>query len=205
MCLPYLYNFPYASTVIAAWDRCRTDTDGQAVFRDFPGGGYCRRHREFAKGFCSEQRLNGDLLAATRFHISLHHIGDFVGLPRGILAMAGSAASAVCDEIPPFEIAFDRAMSFVGRPGHHPFVLCGSDGVVALSAFRKALGDAMARAGFKLRNTHYTPHVTLLYSDRLVPEQSIEPVAWTVREFTLVRSLIGLQRYEPLGRWSLLP
>lgn len=174
-------------------------------FAIFPGADIAEGIGRFAKGFFSKQRLNGDLLAATRLHISLHHVGDFVGVPQGMLAMAGSAASAVYDEIPPFEIAFDRAMSFVGRPGHHPFVLCGSDGIVALSAFRNALGDAMARAGFKLRNTHYTPHVTLLYSDRLVPEQPIEPIAWTVREFALVRSLIGLQRYELLGRWSLLP
>jgi 2'-5' RNA ligase len=83
--------------------------------------------------------------------------------------------------------------------------LCGSDGVAALTRFREILGVAMVRAGFKRRISHDTPHLTLLYSDRLVAEQAIESIAWTVSEFTLVRSLIGLHRYEPLGRWSLLP
>jgi 2'-5' RNA ligase len=170
-------------------------------FAIFPGTSVAESIERFARRGCSKQRLNGDLLAAARFHVLLHHLGDFVGLPRGILSMAGRAASAVCDETPQFEVALDRAMSFVGRPGRHPFVLCGCDGVVALTAFHKALGGAMAQAGLKLRTSplHYTPHLTLLYGDRHVAEQTIEPIVWAVREFTLVRSLIGLHRYESLG------
>lgn len=176
-------------------------------FAIFPGADTAESIDRFARGFCSKQRLNGKLLAAARFHISLHHIDDFVGVPQDVLAMAGRAASAVCDETPQFEVAFDRAMGFGGRSGHHPFVLCGRDGVVALTALHKALGGAMARAGLKLRTSpsNYTPHLALLYGDRRVAEQTIEPIAWTVREFTLVHSLIGLCRYVPLARWSLLP
>jgi RNA 2',3'-cyclic 3'-phosphodiesterase len=56
--------------------------------------------------------------------------------------------------------------------------------------------------GFKTR-TDFTPHVTLLYGDGRIGEQSIDPIGWTVREFALVLSLIGKTKYIPLGRWPL--
>lgn len=50
---------------------------------------------------------------------------------------------------------------------------------------------------------NFTPHVTLLYDDRSVAPQAIEPIAWTVREFVLVHSLLGRTEHRILGRWSL--
>jgi 2'-5' RNA ligase len=49
----------------------------------------------------------------------------------------------------------------------------------------------------------YNPHVTLLYDKREILQQIIEPVRWTVREFALVRSLIGHRMHVPLQRWQL--
>lgn len=158
---------------------------------------------QFARSLREKLGLNGELLATDRFHTSLHHIGDFAGLPQDTLAMACKAADAVA-ATPPFEIVFDRAMSFVGRPRHHPFVLSGSDGVAALTAFHQTLGVAIERAGLKLRKSHYAPHMTLLYGDRCIAEQAIEPVVCSVREFVLVRSLIGRKQYVALARWTLL-
>ena len=86
----------------------------------------------------------------------------------------------------PFEIWFDRAASFRGRPGNRPFVLIGEKGLRRLQSFRKMLGDAMTRRGMRrLANTNFTPHVTLLYDSRDVEEYPIEPIGWTVREFVL--------------------
>jgi 2'-5' RNA ligase len=101
-------------------------------------------------------------------------------------------------------------MSFAGRPGNHPLVLRGSDGVAALTALQQALVVAMEKAGFKLRKSHFTPHVTLLYGDRCIAEQVVEPVAWSVREFVLVHSLLRRKleqkqkQYVPLARWTFL-
>ncbi len=47
------------------------------------------------------------------------------------------------------------------------------------------------------------PHVTMLYDRRLVAEQTIEPVRWTVGGFTLIHSLLGRTEHIPLGRWAL--
>lgn len=173
-------------------------------FAIFPETDVAISIEKFARASREKHGLNGKLLATDRFHISLHHIGNFAGLPQDILAMAGKAAGAAAAVMSPFEIVFDRAMSFDGRPGNNPFVLCGHDGVAALAAFHQVLGAAMERAGLKLRKSRYTPHITLLYDDRCIAEQAVEPVAWSVREFALVRS-VARKPYVLLGRWTLLP
>jgi 2'-5' RNA ligase len=48
------------------------------------------------------------------------------------------------------------------------------------------------------------PHVTLLYDNRCVAEETVDTVPWTVREFVLVHSLHGQGRYVLLERWELL-
>lgn len=174
-------------------------------FAIFPEAGAAESITRLAQDLSEKHGMNDEVFAAEHFHISLHHLGNFVGLPQDILAMAGKAAAAAAAVRPSFEVVFDRAMSFAGSPGNHPFVLCGTNGVAALTAFRQALGAAMARAGLKFRKSHYTPHLTLLYDGRRITEQIIEPVAWTVREFVLVRSLLGRGIYVPLARWTLLP
>lgn len=179
-------------------------TDG-LFFAIFPEADAAESITKLRQDLGGKHGLSGKFLAEEHFHISLHHVGNFVGLPQAILAMAGKAAAAAAAVTPSFEVVFDRAMSFAGSPGNHPFVLCGSDGAVALTALHQALGVAMQRAGFKLRKSHYTPHITLLYGDRRISEQIVEPVAWTVREFVLVRSLLGRGKYVPLARWTLLP
>jgi RNA 2',3'-cyclic 3'-phosphodiesterase len=147
--------------------------------------------------------LKGGLLLTEHFHVSLQHLGLYDRLPRRIVAAASEAAATVA--MPPFKVGFDRATSFSGRPGNVPFVLLGDDGVAGLSMFQQMLGTAMENAGLgHWVNRHYTPHMTLLYADRRVNEWIfIEAIDWTVREFVLVRSLIGRTRHIPIARWPL--
>lgn len=144
-------------------------------------------------------RLNGAPLASERFHISLLGFGTYAGLPPELIAAASKIAAEIAGR--PFEVIFDRAMSFLGRP--RPLVLCGDDGVTELLAFRRVLGDAIQTRGLGRAKPQYTPHVTLLYDERGIAEHAIEPVSWTVREFVLVHSLRGQSKYIPLGRWPL--
>ena len=60
---------------------------------------------------------------AERLHISLHGIGEFPSFPKDIAALAIEAAASVA--LPPFEITFDRVMSFSGKAGQLPLVLLG--------------------------------------------------------------------------------
>jgi 2'-5' RNA ligase len=60
----------------------------------------------------------------------------------------------------------------------------------------------MRRAGLKSR-LDFAPHLTLLYDNRRIEKRFVEPIKWTVREFTLVLSLRGQTIYRPLGQWQL--
>jgi RNA 2',3'-cyclic 3'-phosphodiesterase len=145
--------------------------------------------------------LRGRPLAADRLHVTLHFLGDHAGLPLQLVADASAAAASVA--VPAFDVAFDRAASFL-RPRNAPLVLRGGDGLVALTALQRALGAALQAAGLlHAAAVRFTPHVTLLYDDRQVIDEPVDTIAWTVREFVLIDSLIGQGRHVPLARWSL--
>jgi len=146
-------------------------------------------------------RLRGKRIKTQRLHVTLHHLGDFPELPVPVVTAARAAADSIAAA--PFDVTFDHAMSFAGRPGNRPFVLLGEDGLAALTAFWQVLGDALARAGLHVTRAHFKPHMTLLYDRSAVARQSVEPIGWTVREFVLIHSLLGKTHYETLGRWPL--
>lgn len=119
--------------------------------------------------------------------------------PADLVAGAADAAGAIAAAS--FEVTFDRAVSFLGRP--RPLVLCSEDDIPELIALQRALGHAIQTRGLGRARARYTPHVTMLYDERAVEDHAVEPVTWTVRDFVLVHSLRGLGRYTILGRWPL--
>ena len=142
------------------------------------------------------------MLAAERLHVSLQHVGDYVGLPDAVVDQASRIAATVCR--PAFTVAFNSVTSFRGRPGNQPFVLRGDDGVIGLTMLQQALGEVMEKAGLARAAAHYAPHMTLMYGDRFVAEQSFEAeVKWSVREFVLVHSLLGRSCYRSMRRFPL--
>lgn len=170
-----------------------------AIHPDVDAGARIAQH---ARRLRDEYGLKASPLATKRFHVSLHRLGGRAELPHGIVALANEVAASVM--MPPFDVRFDRAMSFRGRPGSRPLVLLGSDGVTELIAFQQVLGTAMKQAGLgRWVDAEYKPHLTLLYDSRSLPEQRVEPVSWTVREFVIVHSLRGQSRHSVLGRWLL--
>jgi RNA 2',3'-cyclic 3'-phosphodiesterase len=198
---------------VAGSDIVPKPTD-RLFFAIFPDEVVATRIARLAQCLRSEHGLKGKPLEMARFHVTLIHLGDYEGLPQHIVAAAADAAARVA--MPPFEVAFDRVKSFPARLGNRPFVLCGHEGVGALMAFQQTLEASLSEAGLGGRaqpqNTpqpqyiprpQYTPHVTLLYDDRLVAEQPVDRVDWTVREYVFVHSLLGRAVYVPLARWRL--
>jgi 2'-5' RNA ligase len=187
---------------LSGFDVVPEPTD-RLFFAVFPDAAAAARISRLAQRLRSEHALRANPLGTERFHITLHHLGDHVGLPQGLVAEAIRAATTIA--MPQFEVTFDRALSFHGRSGNRPFVLCGCDGLVTLDAFQRVLGTALYRAGLVggRANPQYTPHVTLLYDNALILERPVEPVAWIVREFVLVHSLLGRTVHLPLARWPL--
>jgi 2'-5' RNA ligase len=188
-------------SALPGFDDAPTPTD-RLFFALFPDAEAAERIAQCARQLRAEHGLHGSPLKTERFHITLHHLGDYAGLPQGVVDMAGKAAAAVKSR--PFSVTFDRAASFSSSPRNRPFVLRGDAGLAALMIFQQALGIEMTKAGLgRWAKPAYTPHVTLLYDDRAVPEQAVESITWTAGEFVLVRSLIGQTRHVPLARWPL--
>lgn len=178
----------------------RTD---RLFFAIFPDTDTAARMGRLTDRLRTEQHLRGRPLDATRLHVTLHHVGDYAGLPEQLVDQARDAAAMVA--MLPFDVCFNRVASF-RRSQSLPLVLRGDEQAErgGLMSFQQALGQAMTQVGLgRMVNQRYTPHVTLLYDDRNVAEHPVEPINWTVREFVLVHSLLGQHRHVPLGRWPL--
>jgi 2'-5' RNA ligase len=149
-----------------------------------------------------ENGLRGPRIAANLLHITLHGIGAYDGLPKSVVERAKQAGATISAK--PFDVVFDRAMSFNRKRDGRPLALCAGN-EVALLAFHRLLGRAMKNVGFRGITSHFKPHMTLLYSDRMLIARSIEAVRWTVRDFVLVQSLRGRgqSEYIHLARWPL--
>ena len=146
--------------------------------------------------------LSGKALASSCLHVSLHSLGKYDGVPPGLVEGTGAAAAAVF--MPPFQVRFDHALSFQNRRARRPFVLRACGDMAALTAFHRRLGEAMTKAGLgRCVMRHFTPHMTLLYDQRIVEEHAIETLGWTVTDFVLVHSLVGQGRHNHLARWPL--
>lgn len=146
--------------------------------------------------------LRGEALSPCRLHVTMHYLGAYNGLPQKFVETVCAAVPAV--SMPPFEISFNRALSFPNKKKTRPFVLRAGRDIVALPMLHRAVGEAMRRAGLgRWATRHFTPHMTLLYDRRLVDEQPIEAFGWTVTDFVLVHSLLRRRKHIHLARWPL--
>jgi len=96
-------------------------------------------------------------------------------------------------------VRFDRASSFVNRPNNRPCVLLDDGGGNA--ALRQCQNRLAAAFGAG-RSHAFTPHLTLLYDDRVVVEEVVTPVSWMAAELVLVHSVVGEGHYDLLDRWA---
>ncbi|MBN8798219.1 MAG: RNA 2',3'-cyclic phosphodiesterase [Stenotrophomonas nitritireducens] len=157
------------------------------------------RIAELAEGLRGEHGLDGRPLARERLHVTLHHLGDYAGLPPSLLAKVQQAAARV--RMPEFEVCFDEVGSFAGGR-QHPFVLRSEHGADLLQGLHQELARCLQAIGSR-PDPGFTPHLTLLYDKRRLPVQPVQPMRWLVREFVLIRSYLGQTRYQMEGRWSL--
>jgi 2'-5' RNA ligase len=155
-----------------------------------------------AEDLKAREGLRGRIHAPDRLHVTLFHVGDYVGLPNGVVEKCTAAASAL--RFAPFEATFDRARSFSSQPRNRPFTLQGGEGVETLIVMREAFRTEMLKAGLQREcRGSFVPHVTLLYDDKAVEETPVPPVSWTVENVMLVRSHLGQGRHEHLQVWPL--
>src|SRR5262245_17786109 len=89
--------------------------------------------------------LTGRVQAVERLHITTHHLGEYVGKRPDIVTKASDAARAL--KLAPFDVTFDYAASFGGRPRNNPFVMRGTEGVAGVEAFQRAMGEELKKTG----------------------------------------------------------
>ncbi len=148
--------------------------------------------------------MRGRLRPIGHLHVSLLFLGRTAAVPETAVEIAGRVCKAVTMVTHPFEIKFNRVLSFRGQPRNHPLVLVGdnhgNDGVRnlhgSLSAeFSKYFPSPPSPPKF-------VPHLTLLYDRQELTPKPVEPVCWTAKEIVFVCSEVGATKYHWLGRWA---
>ena len=178
-----------------------TPTD-RLFFAIFPDAPAREAIAQLAQAIGEQHGLRGNSVRSDRLHVTLHHLGDYAELPARLVEEAISAGGRVIAA--PFNVEFDHVASFATRAEKKPLVLLGKEGDSPLQRVRKRLGTALIEAGQGKHVTRdFTPHVTLRYERVLLPAQDVAPIAWTVREFALVHSLLGKTEHRILQQWKL--
>jgi 2'-5' RNA ligase len=174
----------------------RNASSGSRLFLGVvPDADAAARIYRLARALKQAHKFDRAIVEPARLHVSLFFLGE---LSEHMVRIVYEAANEVWAD--PFEVRFDRSVSFRGRAGNRPFVLVGGDGLNGLLSFRRTLSVALAGRGLRrLASKDFTPHITLLYGERN-GEHPIEPIRWTVNEFVLIHSMNG---HVHLGRWLL--
>lgn len=146
--------------------------------------------------------LTGRSIGPRRLHVSLQGVGAYDGVSPATVRKAKDAVAVVSASA--LDVVFDHAMTFDTKRDRRPLVLLPDSGG-ALADLYQRLGDAMRAVGFRRIGRRFTPHMTLLYDEQIVPMVPIEPVQWTADHIALVLSLRGRGRsdYVRLGEWPL--
>jgi 2'-5' RNA ligase len=170
----------------------------RVFFAIYPDAGAAARIDDLAWGCRDDNFLKGRPLLTQHFHSTLLHVGDdFFPPPPELVDSLVRRAKLV--EMPRFLVSFDYVESFSGGA----LVLRGQDGVAGLEMLQVQLANALGIASAKLAGSAFTPHVTLLRDQRLLPLKAIVPIEWTVTHFVLVHSLLGKTTHRPLAHFAL--
>ena len=144
--------------------------------------------------------LTGRAIGRPRLHITLAMASAAETPPsHDTVAWAREAASRIAER--PFVVALNHVQSWIGGKERGPVVLLGDEGVIGVHRLRDALRTALK--GPTVEDTHYQPHLSLLYDGVRMPEETVDPIRWTARDYVLIHSPYGQSVHNILGRWKL--
>jgi 2'-5' RNA ligase len=144
----------------------------------------------------------GRWIKAHRYHLTLRYLGEHSALPPSLLRACHAAGNSV--RAAPFSFALDVAGSFANRK--IPWWLGCHAMPGALDALWEGLSSGLKANGIANEDpAQRVAHVTILRdADTRLTAEPIDPIAWPVREFVLVDSLLGAESsYTILERWAL--
>lgn len=168
-------------------------------FALMPDEATCRHVEHAANGVVAAQHLRARMIRPSRYHATLHFLGDHPTLRQDIVQAATVAAGKV--RAAPFELVLDHAAGFHGR--EPPCVLRCSQVPSALQTLWQDLQQALILAGLGAHlSRNFTPHVTFAYSRGAPPQATpVEPISWRVEGFALLHSVVGGGEYRTLEAW----
>ena len=172
----------------------------------FPDGLHAKRTADLGTELGKLLGVRGKFRRPDLLHITLCDVGTY---RNGLWENHVKAARHVCENVatlsPPIEIRFNQVMTFSGREGRHPFVLCGGADNSGIHSLHERLLTGLVKLGFPIgANSNFNPHLTLAYARETVHEVPVKPIRWIAGELFLVHSLVGKSEYHVLGRWPLL-
>ena len=156
-----------------------------------------------AEGLRTTQDFNGSWISSERYHLTLHHLGQYSEVRSDLVSRAITAASRM--QAKPFDLVLDQFMCFDSRTGRYPCAATSANELPDLNNFWQLLKNNLlaVRLGEKLSSS-FKPQATLLYNRQPLGEpRSVEPIHWHVIDFVLIESLVGKSEYIELGRWRL--
>lgn len=145
--------------------------------------------------------ISGDWLKASKYHVTVHFLGDSSELRGDHVEAAKRAVARI--EHRGFDWSLDRVDSFHGaRP---PCVLRSSDDPPELLGLWQSLREALILEGLgKTLSAQFTPHLTLAYARQVLPEPlPVEPLPWRVDRLVLIHSSDAFKAYRVLAEWLL--
>lgn len=162
-----------------------------------------RRVEQAANEVVAAQHLRARMIRPSRYHATLHFLGDHPMLRPDIVQAAVAAAGKV--RAAAFELVLDHVAGFHGR--EPPCVLRCTQVPPALQALWQDLQQALILAGLGAHlSRNFTPHVTFAYSRGVLPQaMPIDPISWRVEGFALLHSVIGGREYRTLDAWRFDP
>jgi 2'-5' RNA ligase len=171
-------------------------------FALLPSADVGARIEQVAQSVATQQHLRARMIRPSRFHMTLHFLGDHSMLREDLANAAIVAAGRVRSGS--FGLVLDSASGFHGR--EPPCVLRCSQLPPALDGLWQGLRRELTLAGLSGHlSRQFTPHVTFAYSRAgLLEPLPIEPITWQVERFALLHSVVGGGEYRVLGTWPLL-
>ena len=159
---------------------------------------------QVANDLKASDSLSGSWIASERYHLTLHHLGQFPEVHPDLVKRALAAASHI--QLSAFNIKLDHFMSFDSKTGKFPCVLTSKYELPELKNFWQELkNNLLAQKLGQNTGNSFTPHTTLLYSRQpVVKTHAVTPIEWRVKDFVLIESLVGRSEHIELGRWPLV-
>jgi 2'-5' RNA ligase len=172
-------------------------------FALLPNDAIAHRIEAVASEVAATQHLRARMIRPSRYHATLHFLGDHSMVRDDIVQAAIGAARKV--RCAPFDLVLDGASGFHGR--EPPCVLRCSQVPAALTGLWQDLRQALVLAGQGAQlSRNFTPHVTFAYNRGALPQETaIEPITWRVEGFALLHSVVGGGEYHTLDTWRFAP